>query len=87
MSCTTETVIACDICGENNGADDRALTAKRIRANRKEQGWVYRAGNDFCPACAEKLKQARKGETAMDDLVSHIVTKAKRGKVNHEIYN
>lgn len=78
MSCTIEIIIACDICGENNGGDDRHKSARQIRTDRKREGWVYRDGNDFCPKCAEELRQARKGTLPMDKLVDYITQKAKQ---------
>ncbi len=57
MSCTIETIIACDLCGENNGADDRSSTAKKIRASRKAEGWTYKDGRDYCPDCTKAVKQ------------------------------
>lgn len=53
MSCTIDTIIACDECGYNANGDDRHCTASQIRATRS--GWVYRNGKDYCPECAAKL--------------------------------
>ena len=54
MSATVETIVACDLCGENNGADDRGLPAKEIRRNRRDSGWVTIGRYDFCPDCKEE---------------------------------
>jgi hypothetical protein len=56
MSVTIETIVACNLCGENKGADDRSYNAKQIRAIRKGEGWVNRGKEDYCPECW-KLKQ------------------------------
>lgn len=72
MSCTIETTIKCDICGGSSDPNDRHKTASQIRASLKGKGWVSRDGNDFCPKCAQKLKDARREKIPMDDLVSFI---------------
>ena len=63
MSATIETIVACDICGGNNNADDRCDTATQIRKSRSDMGWVHRGRFDFCPDCKEegfkRMKAAR----------------------------
>jgi hypothetical protein len=54
MSIYIERICACDGCGENLGGDDRDKSAKEIRWNRRQQGWVYRNGYDFCAECRDK---------------------------------
>ena len=55
MSAVKETIIYCDQCGENHGADDRNQSAYEIRKNRKTWGWIQRGSKDFCcPECEKK---------------------------------
>ena len=54
MSVIKETLVICDGCGDSNNGDDRYLTATKIRAARKAQGWTHRGMHDYCPKCTEK---------------------------------
>jgi len=57
MSVTIETIVSCDECGANCSADDRSKTAKRIRRDRKADGWIQIGSKDYCGKCAPKHKQ------------------------------
>lgn len=59
MSISIETIVCCDGCDENNGGDDRYMSAKDIRAERKLYGWTQIGKKDYCPSCSEKMKRGR----------------------------
>lgn len=67
MSAYKETLIFCDgadgvLLGQEcpldapyGDADSRNATAATQRKRYVEDGWVYRKGKDYCPACAKRL--------------------------------
>jgi hypothetical protein len=56
MSIQIETIVICDGCGANCGADDRHLTAKEIRDSRKARGWTQVGRRDYCDVCSAKRR-------------------------------
>ena len=56
--------IQCDVCGTNNGGDDRTESTHRIRMGRKSMGWKVGPPKDYCPECFKKPKalDAAQGE-------------------------
>lgn len=60
MSCTIQTIIACDRCRDYLNGHHCYRTAKQIRASRaKHDGWVFRGGKDYCGPCAKVEKLVR----------------------------
>ena len=69
MSAFKETLIFCDgvaggllandftcpMDGPYGDGDARARPARSQRASYAMDGWVYRNGKDYCPACAKRL--------------------------------
>ena len=60
MSAVKETLIFCDgfSCPEDgpySAGDARSRSAKSQRSSYGADGWVYRNGKDYCPACAKAI--------------------------------
>lgn len=57
MSIVTEKFLICDRCGELFGIDNRRNSGCVHRRGAKEEGWVIRGHNDYCPNCKNKYIQ------------------------------
>lgn len=60
MSVTIETLVSCDTCGETHSGDDRYLTVREIRENRKTVGWIQIGACDYCKSCAQAARAAER---------------------------
>ena len=63
MSFIKETWINCDSgCGVNFGVDDmcHGFTAKKLRKQAKENGWLTIGSKDYCPDCAKEASDGDK---------------------------
>jgi hypothetical protein len=46
---------SCPEDGPYSASDARSRSAKSQRASYGADGWLYRNGKDYCPACAKKI--------------------------------
>lgn len=59
MSLVIERFLMCDgNCGNNFGVDIRheTNTTAKLRRNARGHGWLFKAGEDFCPDCRKAGK-------------------------------